>query len=88
MINKIFASIRYKVYTKIRHIIREEKRTNITKGELTHILKDIDVWQIRNDVFDLFGFGELNEPTHRTLIKAHLHFLTDNSTNSYDNFDH
>jgi len=39
-------------------------------------MKELDVWEIRNKVFDLYGFGELNEPTFRTLIKAHLVFLS------------
>ena len=38
-------------------------------------MKTLDIWAIRNKVFDLFGLGEVNEPTYKTLIKAHLVFL-------------
>lgn len=45
----------------------------------------MDIWDIRNKVFALFGFAELNEPTHKTLMKAHLLFLSRQSgTNSFE----
>ena len=43
-------------------------------------MKGLDIWTLRNQVFDLFGFAELNEPSFRTLIKAHLIFLMDDSS--------
>jgi len=48
------------------------------------MMKNIDVWEIRNKVFDLFGFGELNEPTFRTLIKAHLIFLSQENSKDFE----
>lgn len=80
IVDKIFASIRHKVYSKIREVTRTKGVDHVTKGQLTDILKQIDVWDIRNKVFDLFGFGELNEPTYKTLIKAHLSFICSDNT--------
>lgn len=80
MLKKIFACIRFEAYCKIRTLVREGGQgSRITKGQLKDILKELDVWAIRNRVFDLFGFAELNEPSVRTLMKAHLIFLSEDS---------
>lgn len=57
---------------------------HVTKAQLTEILKKLDIWEIRNKVFDLFGFGELNEPTYKTLIKAHLTFLASDRSKVFE----
>lgn len=75
ILDKIFGTIRFRVYKEIREVTRTKGVEHVTKGQLSEILKQIDVWDIRNKVFDLFGFGELNEPTYKTLIKAHLTFI-------------
>lgn len=75
IIRKMFAQIRFEVYVKIRHEIRENNKKELSKRELKTILKALDLWKIRNQVFDLYNLSELNEPTHRTLIKAHIKFL-------------
>jgi hypothetical protein len=81
IINKIYAVERYQVYKEIRTKMREQfdqKPKYLHKQDLFNICKKIDFWKIRNDVFDLFGFGELNEPAHKTLMKAHLVFMASN----------
>ena len=75
----MFAQIRFEVYVKIRQEIRENMKKELSKRELKTILKALDLWKIRNSVFDLYNLSELNEPTHRTLIKAHIKFLCQDS---------
>jgi hypothetical protein len=53
----------------------DQKTRYLEKQDLFTICKKIDFWKIRNDVFDVYGFGELNEPAHRTLMKTHLVFM-------------
>jgi len=47
-------------------------------------MKKLDLWDIRNKVFDLYGFGEVNEPTHRTLMKVHLSFLAADGSKEFE----
>lgn len=73
--------MRYQVYMAIRDAIRGVHAAPvkaITQNHLAEILRGLDIWSIRNSVFDLYGFGSLNEPTHRTLMKAHVVFLSKN----------
>ena len=63
----------------MRESYDESKPKYLTKKELFDICKKIDFWKIRNNVFDLFGFGHLNEPAHRTLMKCHLVFMQNDS---------
>lgn len=35
MLKKIFACIRFQVYSKIRHLVREKNQTHISRGQLT-----------------------------------------------------
>ena len=79
MLKKIFACIRFEAYCKIRSLVREGNSSLISKGQLKQVLQELDIWSIRNKVFDLYGFAELNEPSVRTLIKAHLIFLSQDS---------
>lgn len=55
--------------------MQENEYKGPSKYKLRSILKSVDLWDIRNKVFDLFELGEINEPTHRTLLKCHMKFI-------------
>jgi hypothetical protein len=84
ILSKIFACIRFRVYSEIRHIIREGGSIHINKGQLMEIMRKLDVWEIRNKVFEVYGLSELNEPSYRTLIKAHLIFLSSEGSKTFE----
>jgi len=46
-----------------------------SKSKLKQILKSVDLWEIRNKVFDLYNLGEINEPSYKTLMKCHMKFI-------------
>ena len=75
---KIFAVIRYQIYTQIRTIIRSRPAGTtdkyITKNELKDILGSLDTLKVRRDVFNLYGLKNFKEGD---LINAYTAFLID-----------
>ena len=76
VIGKIFAVVRHKVYSAIRNLVRARERAYLTKNETQAILEGLDVQQIRQDVFRLFGFADYDYE-ERTLMKAYYTYLSD-----------
>ena len=84
ILSKVNAALRHQVYSKIRAQMREGgsdgKPKYLTKEELQACLKEVDLWEIRNNVMYLFGLGDLNEPAHLTLQKAQVLYLSKDPT--------
>ena len=49
----------------------------MTKNELRRILEEIDIGQIRLNVFALYGLGRETENEQRTLLKAYYTYMSD-----------
>jgi len=49
----------------------------LTKNELRNILEEIDIGQIRLNVFALYGLGRETENEQRTLLKAYYTYMSD-----------
>ena len=64
---------------KMREGSEDGKVKYLEKEEIMNIFKKVDVWEVRNNVMELFGYGNLNEPAHKTLSKAQIFFLSEQS---------
>lgn len=74
IISKLLATIRYKVYSAIRQLVRPRQDKYITKAEMKDILGSLDTRDMRASVFTLYGVKGCTEDD---LLKAYYTFMID-----------
>ena len=89
IIKKVFAIMRHLLYKNVRQVIRnrgsktalsttnsEYQTPYLTKNEVRKILEEMDIQQIRQQVFQLYGLSEL-QLEERLLYKAYISYMSD-----------
>ena len=81
---KIFEVMRWELYLKIKEVVKDrpsdEHSYYITKNEMKSIMNALDLWKIREEVFDLYSIPVPKpeiDPPHEILMRAHYSYIYD-----------
>mmetsp|Transcript_6773 Transcript_6773/g.10896 ORF Transcript_6773/g.10896 Transcript_6773/m.10896 type:complete len:163 (-) Transcript_6773:29-517(-) len=82
---KNFEVMRWELYLKIKNMTEERKKNTkfnfyLTKNELKNVMNSLDLWEIRLQVFRLFGIPVPMpdiDPPHEILMRAHYTYIID-----------
>ena len=76
--------MRWELYIRIKQVVKDrpqdEESYYITKNEMKSIMNALDLWKIRQQVFDLYGIPVPKpeiDPPHEILMRAHYSFIAD-----------
>ena len=76
--------MRWELYLKIKYIVKDRPQDEdsyyITKNEMKSIMNGLDLWKIRQQVFQLYNVPVPNpeiDPPHEILMRAHYTYIID-----------